>query len=732
MRCPECEQRNSVAARKCKFCGAKFKRKSMPLGKKITLLVAGVTLVGIIFFTLQLPKMVDPAEQLSAAAKRVAAGPKSAEDAKVIKEAFDGAVEKMLKRYGSDNPIVLSNKLKALLPATAFEVLVVDLPKGLKLVEIDTILQASDFVVMKGTNDTKVFRLPGFEVFDDARAVSDQAGPVIVLLGHSGGQLPHRPIVRTYALLPDSIEDDSKNMVPAFLGEGTAKFAKDSGDINIELSASSVAQAEKLSVSPPPGSDKTLRLILRWKDAKYQPEISAAADPQSYLLLLARNMKYPEYWPASAAYLGPSATKLLKDHSSPQIASVDVKKVADKKGVQSFVMQAANKKFDLDLKPAGALWQLAGYKVSESVNPNLANGAATSDTKAVSDPVLTDTKTVIESPPASVATSVSATTDPSSNTSASKPVSSPGTTNTQTTPIVLPSKSVDAGKSISPAKVLPATLIAAMPGPASAGKNLKLDNHAKNADKGTGTSWLGNDDENKAAPKHVAVIPPAVKKNLESEKNSEKNKKNQQKESKPAESAASAGTISGATSSVRMRSGPGLGKRTMTEIPNGAVIQILGQEKGWYRIRYAGKTGYVFGPLVSTSSKAADTSQAQKTAVVPEKQDSKPKQNAKAQAVRNSQPPAVSSSASTDSGNSSVIRRPMNVRDDSRRKIGVVQPGDHVVVLGSMKNERYKVRLSDGRVGWVHKDALGAVSANKIAPDPGASSEVETPPEFVP
>ena len=711
----------------------------MPLGKKVTLLVAGVALLGVAYFTFQLPKMVDPAEQLSAAAKRVAAGPKSAEDAKAIKEAFDGAMEKMLKRYGSDNPSILANKLKALLPATAFEVLVVDLPKGLKLVEIDTILQASDFVVMKGTNETKVFRLPGFEVFDDARAVSDQAGPVIVLLGHSGGQPPHRPIVRTYALLPDSIEDESKNMVPAFAGEGTAKFSNDAGDINIELSASSVAQAEKVSISPAPSSDKNIRLMLRWKDAKYQPEITAAAEPQSYLLLLARNMKYPEYWPASAAYLGASATKLLKDHSSPQIASVTTKKIAEKKGIQQFVMQAANKKFDLDLKPVGPQWQLAGFKVTETAQSSggSVSSAASVDTSSSSSQ---DDKSVAPSDSSAmpVATVSTAADEKTKNISSASNVSNPtpiASTPSTTKPATVtgvnatnPHKSADSNS-----KVLPTTLISSMPGPASAGKNIKVDEH-KNAAKGTGNSWLGDDDDEKTHDnKHVAVLPPGLKKNLDAEKKPDNNKKNQTKETPAAESANS-GVIAGGSSSVRMRSGPGLGKRTLTEVPNGASIQILGQENGWYRIRYAGKTGYVFGPLVSATSKPQPSASPPRTATVPDKQP-KPKQNQKeaktAQTAQHTSSAETPKPATSDAGNSSLIRRPMNVRDDNRRKIGVVQPGDKVVVLGSMKNERYKVRMPDGRVGWVHKDALGSVSASKINPDTSSGAD-ETPPEFVP
>ena len=146
MRCPECQQRNSVAARKCKFCGAKFKRKEMSPGKKIALFVASGVFCGSIYLALALPKMVDPSEQLMSAAKHIAGGAKSSEDAKTAKTNFDEAVKNLLLKFGADNSGMLSKRLKACLPSTAFEVLVVDLPKGLKLVEIDTVLQATDFL----------------------------------------------------------------------------------------------------------------------------------------------------------------------------------------------------------------------------------------------------------------------------------------------------------------------------------------------------------------------------------------------------------------------------------------------------------------------------------------------------------------------------------------------------------------------------------------------------------
>ena len=742
MRCPECEQRNSVAAYKCKFCGANFKRKSMPIGKKVALLCGGGAIVGLMYLSMMLPKMVDPGEQLTLVARRVAAGPKSPEDAKEIKIAFNNAVENMLRRYGSGNSTALSAKLKASLPPSAFEVLVVDLPKGLKLVEIDTILQASDFMVMKGTNDTRVFPLPGFEVYDDARAVNDQAGPVLVLLGHTGGQLPHRPIVRTYALLPDSIEDDSKNMVPAFTGEGTAKFVKDTADLAIDLALPSVAQLEKISLTPPPSADKMMHLQLRWKESRYQPELSASPDLQSYLLLLARNLKYPEFWPASAAYLGASATKLLKENASPHIQGVEIKKSEEKRKSLFYVMDAGRKKFEMELKPMGTSWQLAEYKITEKPveTPLAATTPAPVGNPVVNQndknaPIATSTST----PPTSSTTAVPTTTATPTNITTS--------TSTETsTPIPSPNnssvKSNVTASTVTQTKAAPHTvptsLLAHLPGPAVAGSksktNLDSIGSQKNTTKGTGTSWLGEDDDKPDSTTKKPADDPKTKKNQDANTAS----KNQNPSSTASTSSVtgSARIIDNGTSSVRLRSGPRLNARPLTEIPAAASIQIIGQENGWYKVKYGKKTGYVFGPLVDMSKSAYKPSEPPVATLPastkpPARQERKPPKNTAPVAVV-SHPPvkAPVDTNSNSSAGATVVRRPMNVRDDNRHKIGLVQPGDRVVVLSGITNERYKVRLPDGRIGWVHKDALNgaSVSIQKTAPEPSA----DQPPEFVP
>lgn len=672
MRCPECQQRNSVAARKCKFCGAKFKRKEMSRGKLVILLLVLFGLLGLIFLAFSLPKMVDPLEQLSSVAKRVAAGPRSPEDAKEIRVAFDEAVKKVLLKHGSENSMTLSKRLKESLPSTAFEVLVVDLPKDLKLVEIDTVLHPSDFLVMKGTNDTRVIPLPSFEVYDDARAVSDQAGTVIVLLGHTGGQPPHRPLVHTYALLPDSVVDETQTMVPAIGGEGTAKFGKDSSDVNIELSLPSVAVAEKISINPPISADKILRMKLQWKEAKYVPSLDFPQDPHAIMLLFARCLKYPDYIGPVNAALGEQAAKLMKEHASVEIQDLKVQKRGESKKALLYTISTGKKKLDIELKKAGSSFQIAGYSVSAPLN-------------------------VVED------------------------ATSAGSRNQQ-------AGSNDAKTAVATDKNLLAKTSAADPlaglTPEKAGRNAIDDAKTTNlTDAGNKpSSWLDDENTGKTvqAKPPVAVLPPALK-NLPSDKDKkEKERKEREKlerEKQAAEksarekaardnssesTSASTGRIADylGTSSVRMRSGPGLNNQTLQEIPKGTKIQILGQKNGWYKVNYAGKTGYVFAPLVDTGAgaRAGAQNSTPVTASAPEK--------------------TAADAPSQASSGSVVVRRVMTVRDERRRAISSVKVGQHVTLLGGLNNNRYKIRMPDGTVGYVHKDALDV--------------KVETPPEFVP
>lgn len=376
MRCPECSQRNSVAAKACTSCGAKFQRKQITLTKKL-MIVGGVILLGSMAYVCSIvPKLADPTENLASVAKRMTAGPKSAEDARKMKAEFADALKNLLLKIGADNSVVIAKKLQSVLSDPTFEVHVIDLPKGLKLVEIDTILQAADLLVMKGTSDTRVFMLSGMEVFDDARTVNDQAGPVLVLLGHTSGQMPHRPQLKTYALLPDFIEDESEKMVPFIKGEGTAKFMKGSSDIEVESSLISMAQADGIRFIPAPSADLFFRQALHWHEARYVPELRLGKDSTSYLFVLARCLRHPELSASLPGIIGGQAMRLVKEQGSAAFGNITIQKSKAKNNPLSFQIVSDSKDIDLILRKTGNGWDVAQYKVTEKTSVAQNNSVA--------------------------------------------------------------------------------------------------------------------------------------------------------------------------------------------------------------------------------------------------------------------------------------------------------------------------------------------------------------------
>jgi uncharacterized protein YgiM (DUF1202 family) len=150
----------------------------------------------------------------------------------------------------------------------------------------------------------------------------------------------------------------------------------------------------------------------------------------------------------------------------------------------------------------------------------------------------------------------------------------------------------------------------------------------------------------------------------------------------------------------------------LDDIPKGTKIQILGQKKDWYKVNYSGKIGYVFSPLVDTQG---STSAGNTPATTPENTSKHSNSSTSKPANTSSARAAISPPETTNSG---VVVHIMTVRDKNRRAISSVKVGEHVVVLSGLKNNLYKIRMPDGTVGYVAKEALDV--------------KVETPPESVP
>ena len=65
-------------------------------------------------------------------------------------------------------------------------------------------------------------------------------------------------------------------------------------------------------------------------------------------------------------------------------------------------------------------------------------------------------------------------------------------------------------------------------------------------------------------------------------------------------SSGSQGVIVNADTGLNIRSGPGREYKVVASASNGSAVTILGEENGWYQIRYNGSsTGYVSKDFVS-------------------------------------------------------------------------------------------------------------------------------------
>ncbi|MGX5365293.1 enterotoxin EntFM [Bacillus cereus] len=60
---------------------------------------------------------------------------------------------------------------------------------------------------------------------------------------------------------------------------------------------------------------------------------------------------------------------------------------------------------------------------------------------------------------------------------------------------------------------------------------------------------------------------------------------------------------------LNVRSGAGTGHNVISKVKSGQVIQVVGQENGWFKVNVNGQTGYVSGDFVTTGGKTGTTVQ---------------------------------------------------------------------------------------------------------------------------
>ena len=637
-----------MAASKCKACGAKFKRKPIPPGIKLTAAVLALSIPIWVGVSLVVPSLTDPEQKLTRIAKQIAEGPKKPEDAKRLHEEFDHTVRSYLSRVGQQSNEVLAQRLNKIFPASAFEVHVFDLPRGLKVVEIDAHLQASDYLVMKSGSGTKVFSLAGVEVFDDARILNESAGPMLVLLAHTAGQPPHRPQIRVYGLMPDDISDETDKLLPAIRGEGTAKFAANGRDVVLDLSLASLGQSERLFANVSDADDSVAHQHLGWKDAHYLSRYDYGTGPFTALYAVARCLRYPDLLPSHARFLGSAGEQLVRANKSPESGDYRVKRLSKTADKITYRLEGTPVSFDAEVSKSGGVWSITAAKsLSDQAKKTAATAVA---------PATKPTPAVSAAPaPAEPAGKANTSAKPPAKTAVTK----------ETAPSV--AKSKEPAKSHVQQATAPqaAPIIVRAPSIQTAPDRHQKPTSAEPPNKG------GAPVPAAAPPKSgqmVPAVPPPKPETAQKSTHPAAEQRHPPDEKKPEPVAPVTGMehaeISRRISSttVNLRAAPSTVARPVGEVQKGATIEVLGKQDGWYRVRHQGREGYIYGALVDYKKGEAYTT--------------------------------------------AVMTKTGTVTDAQRKPLGQSQAGDRVVILSGIENGKYKVRLSSGKIGYVEKDAL--------------------------
>lgn len=666
MRCPECSTRNSVAALKCSQCGQRFKRKPLPVAL-IGGAVAVVAVLALVMAALAIvPAMLNPETQLQKVAKRVAAGPKNAQDAERIRAELEDAVKKYLERNSDLTTKEIGDKLRTLFPSSAYEISCFDLPHKLKLVEIDTVLQPSNYLISGKT----VTVLRGFEVFDDAKAFDDQAGPVLAILGHRNAQAGRQPQLRVFALLPDAVKERPADTVPKFSGEGNATFAANGKDIDVELSVLSRAAEEELFTLPSLASsgipDEYVKAKLTYNQGKYEFADNNGKGVLAALRAVAFTVADPRETSRFSSYLSPSVQGAIS--SIGKLKTVPPNFVLRRLGATNLKASSENKSSAFYSRSYYTYRRYgrrsrrhrhhqeeaqensgnkAGHKKSKNGAPKAAGGAAKYSMANGDDAfevilaqsggrhqVVSLSRVKVTG--AALANGSSDNSTAQGTTDAGKVVSYEDRTSN------LVDKLLSAPDPVLPSQDKP-KLTAALP--------------------------ATSDTTYKTNQPNVAEEPKVVEKQIAGE----------------------SGSVDSTSPTVKVRRGPSTGYRTITEIPKGANVEVIGKQDGWYKVRVNGKEGFVYGAFVNC-----------KTA---------------------------------DAYATATVRSGKSIKDSNNHTVSRAHAGDKLVILGGGTSERYKVQLTDGRIGYVDKDALD-VAGTPPRSVSSSASQSETPrsdePQFVP
>ncbi|MBS1955312.1 MAG: SH3 domain-containing protein [Cyanobacteria bacterium SZAS-4] len=735
MRCPECTERNSVAARSCDACGYKFKRKPVPVTVWAGLGIVATALTFWGVASAVVPSLTDPSKSLARVAKEFLAGPKNPEHATKLKNDFDNSVKEFLVANGKDPSPELVKKLQTILASNSFEVHSFELPRGLKVVEVDTILQASDFLVMNSAAGTKVFILPDFEVFDNAQILNDHARNSLVLVGHSAGQGAHRPQVKVFALLPDDVQDETAKALPPIIGEGVAAFAPNHKDIVADLSLFSVGVAQRLFKPVQPsigrGEEERVKQTLTWKDGAYTSNMSNGKGALAALYSVARCMQAPADSDRFANSLSPKSINFIKSNQikldAPNFIVGQTEAPSKQRRtptVSRLLMGAGGNSFRVELQKSG---EGADAHVVAS------NIKRTDETIAVTPAVKTPDVVAVTPTTASTATPSVATTTTTTLTPVQVANIDPGFNHHQAT--IVEKKNPTAKKEQKTDMPIEDRII-------NSSKNQTLIQSSK--DEGVKS----------ASPKETVKAP--TKAPEQNTQISSDSKKVEIVESKaqavkyPVDEVISPALEKTADSNINLRRGPSNGYRTLAHLKPGAKIEVIGKKDGWYKVRSGGTEGFIAMSTIDTKkSSSSSSTSSTKTETVTTSSSSKSESKSTKNSTTSTPVKTASSSTGSSSGKSSspssssasksgtsssssssskssapkdttepmqkgltsgTLNRNRTIRDENHNPIGVASKGAKVVVLTGLKNGKYKVQLPSGKTGYVDKDTVDVVN----------------------
>ncbi len=124
---------------------------------------------------------------------------------------------------------------------------------------------------------------------------------------------------------------------------------------------------------------------------------------------------------------------------------------------------------------------------------------------------------------------------------------------------------------------------------------------------------------------------------------------------------------------IRLRSGPSTDFKPVAEIDQDTTFTVIGKKDSWYKVKAGDKEGYVYAGLIDYKKPDAYTT--------------------------------------------ATIKKSKPVIDDKNKNLTTAHEGDRLVVLGGIQNNKYKVQLSNGKVGYVDKDAIDvSVDAPQFVP----------------